>query len=206
MRLYKIMMISLLLIFTAISCGQTDEELEQENEDIHEAKLSQMLREITIAYGQSVFFPPMDTPMVFTLELQRFFSDNNDKNIVFRGYLEDIEQTLNGLVISFRCPLSSEPFLDPTALEIRLKTNEPHVNKVLSNYDPDKINRLIRLYSDPDYYVVAKVRDIRKTRMYSFSGASYTEEDVDIEIETYPKFIADGILIDTVAYPNSIEP
>jgi hypothetical protein len=205
MKLRKYVMISFLLIFTVVSCGPTDEEILQENEDIHEAKISQMLREITIAYGQSVVFPPKDTPMIFTLELQRFFSDNDDKNIVFKGYLEDIEQTLNGLVISFRCPLSSEPFLDPTALEIRLKSNEPHVNKVLSNYDPDKISRLIRLYSDPDYYVVAKVRDIRKTRMYSFSGASYTEEDVDIEIETYPKFIADGILIDTVAYPNSID-
>ena len=144
--------------------------------------------------------------MIFTLEIQRFFSDNTDKNIVFKGYLEDIEQTLNGLVISFRCPLTSDPFLDPTALEFRLKTNEPHVNKVLSNYDPDNISRMIHLYSDPDYYVVAKVRDIRKTRMYSFSGASYTEEDVDIEIETYPKFIADGILIDTITYPKSIEP
>ena len=205
MKFRKVMMISLFLIFAAVSCGPTDEEILKENEDIHEAKLSQMLREITIAYGPSVVFPPKDTRMIFTLELQRFFSDNDDKNIVFKGYLEDIEQTLNGLVISFRCPLNSEPFLDPTALEIRLKTNEPHVNKVLSNYDPEKISRLIRLYSDPDYYVVAKVRDIRKTRMYSFSGASYTEEDVDIEIETYPKFIADGILIDTVAYPNSID-
>jgi len=50
--------------------------------------------------------------------------------------------------------------------------------------------------------VVAKVKNISKIRKYEISGSPIGEDEVEIDIETPPKFIATGVLIDAVEIPR----
>ena len=54
----------------------------------------------------------------------------------------------------------------------------------------------------PEYFVVAKIADLRKTRSYEEFGASISGEEVEINIEIPSILVSTGVLIEAVRIPK----
>jgi len=86
-------------------------ELVQENEEKEKRVISLLANK-----HNAVYFPPEGLgPTAFTYEFQEFFKIHSQRAFVFKGYLEDIEQTENGIIVEFLCPLGENYFVDKKA-------------------------------------------------------------------------------------------
>jgi len=146
----------------------------------------------------AIEFPPQSLKgPVYTYELQRFFKEHAENLILFRGYLEDIEETAKELTVEFTNFSTATAFGQPT-IAFRLKTTPAQVEKLLDREPIDPILRFFRRGASD--LVVARIEDLKKVRRYEFGGRSHGahEYDVELDIETPPKFVATGELIDII--------
>lgn len=207
--LISILAISFTLTFFS-SCGPSFEEKqamkERERKEVIEkqqAEEKQLLSKLTDKY-EFVHFPPSDfNDSVFSYELQNYFESRLDKNIVFKGYIEDLEKINEKLYIEFSCVISNEIVINPSIIAFRLEVSEKQANEILKNERPNSVEKkFIGYFRNPDYLVVAKIKDVSKMKKYEVTGTSVGEDDVEVEIETPIKFIGHGILIEAVTLKN----
>lgn len=167
----------------------------------HEEK--QLLSHLTNKY-KIIHFPPSNfKDYIYTYELQKYFENKSNNYIVFRGYLEDLEKIDDSIFIEFSCLLRKDFIIDPTVIAFRLKVTEKQATDFLNKERADSIDRLLGFFRDPDYLVVAEIKNISKIRKYELSGSPVGEDEVEINIETPTKFVAMGNLIDAVEIPKS---
>ena len=189
-------------------CGPSYEEKEakkeQERKEVVERqrqKEKQLLSHIMGKYEISHFPPEEFKNYLYTYELQKYFANQSNEHVAFKGYLEDLEQTDNNIFIEFSCVISNEFFINPAVIAFRLQITEKQAANFLNKERADSLDRLLGFFRDPDYIVVAKVKNISKIRKYEISGSPIGEDEVEIDIETPPKFIATGVFIDAVEIP-----
>jgi hypothetical protein len=192
------------IAFSAHGCepsyeNQQAKKEEERKESIRkeEAKIKKIHDQILEKHNANDF-PPQDLgPSVFTYELQKFFGKYAGRIFLFKGYLEDVEKTEHGIVVEFLCPLGENYFMHKTAIRFRLTASESQIAQLLQVKREDPMLRSIRYISDPDYFVVAKISDIGKTRRYDFVGTA-RGDDVEINVEVTHSFVSTGILIKAV--------
>jgi hypothetical protein len=112
--------------------------------------------------------------------------------------LEDVEKTERGIIVEFLCPLGEDFYVNKTAIRFRLTANEEEVKQLLAAKREDSMFRYV---SEPDYFVVAKIAELKRARRYEFHGsASGGEVEVDVKIP--PSFVSTGELVEAIRIPS----
>jgi hypothetical protein len=202
--IYLVILFSLMV--SATSCGPTREAKEEvERKELirkKEAKLKMISDQVSEKHN-AIYFPPKNLQTnPYTYELQKFFENYADRNILFKGYLEDIEKTEQGIVIEFLCPLGEEFYINKAALRFRLTATEENIKQFLEVKRDDSLFLSLRYFSDPDYFVVAKIAKLMRTRRYEFGSSGKEGEEVEINVEIPSSFVSTGVLIEAVRIPK----
>jgi hypothetical protein len=201
----------LLTVFclSIVSCGPSYEEkaaqrqaARAETRHKEEQAESELLKQISAKFDP-VSFPGKDVSgQVFTYELQRFFKMYMGRVILFQGYIEDVEETEQGFLVEFACPLGRDVLDDKSIVAFHLKADRNQAEALLHKPRSSFFYRRIRFFSRPDYFVVAKINHISRVRRYEFRGAARGEEEVELSVETPPRFVALGELIEAISPPE----
>ena len=197
------------LLFFLTGCGQSYEERQEKKEAERKELIRKNDEKERLAIGQiaskhnAILFPPKNlSATAFTYTYQKNFKAHSRDPIVFKGYLEDIEQTENGIIVEFLCPLEENYFINKKALRFRLTISENSVDQFLKGKRKDPMLHLLRYLYGPDYYVVAKIEHVRSYRMYEFDGTANGEE-VEIESDVSKNIVSTGKFIDALAIPKN---
>lgn len=188
-------------LFT-IGCGPSyDERLakkKEERKELIRKKKEKLVIGQLVNKHNVVNFPPKNLGTAsFTYEIQEFFNTHSRKSFVFKGYLEDIEQTEKGNIIEFLCPLGEDYFIYKKGIRFRLSISDDSIKQFLKGKrEEDPFSRYI---FDPDYYVLATIENIESSRIYSFDGTAHGEEVEDVS----KSIIANGHFINAVRIPKN---
>ena len=203
-----ILIILFCLAFFIIGCGPSYEERQAKKEAETQELISEKEAKIKILSDQisekhnAISFPPENIGATsFTYEIQRFLSSNPDKPVLFKGFLEDIETMGNSVVVEFLCPLGKEFFINKTAIRFRLIIAEEKLKQLLSKKREDPIVSSFRYFDGPDYFVVAKIDGLKRSRRYEFNG-SVSGDEVELDVEIPPSFISTGKFVEAVSIPT----
>ena len=188
-------------------CGPSYEERQTKKEAERKADAKILYDQISKKYDVISFPPEGLGSAAFTYELQRFLTSVAERPVIFKGYLEDIENTDRGIIVEFLCPLGEHLFADKATIRFRLTADEANIKQFLDVTREDPMFYSIRYFDEPDYLVVAKIAELKRTRRYEFFGTVKRDEveidveeppDLEIEIEIPPSNESTGKLIDAV--------
>lgn len=195
----------LCFVFFMMGCGPSYEERKAKKEMDRKEQIRKKESKVKILSDQllsqhnAVYFPPAGLgATAFTYELQRFLSANAQRSFLFKGYLEDVEKMEHGIIIEFLCPLGEDFYLNKTAIRFRLNVSEEKIKQVLSIKREDL---MFRYLDEPNYFVVAKIDSLKRSRRYEFNGSADGDE-VEIYVDFPPNFLSTGKLVDTIHIPN----
>jgi hypothetical protein len=198
----SILLILVCFAFSSTGCGSSHEQRQAKERADSRDIIRKKDARVEIVSAQmsekhnALIFPPDDLPpSAFTYELQRFFSVNEGKTVLFKGYLEDIEQTGRDVDVEFLCPLAENLYLDGTAIRFRLAVADENVKPFLAAKRGKPEFRSLRYLHKPNWIIVAKIVELKRSRRYEYHGHARGDE-VEIDIETPPSFVSIGILID----------
>ncbi len=111
---------------------QTQKEAERKEKTRKKQEKEKRKDAEIVARFNAVYFPPQNIGSTsFTYEIQKFFEMHSENNIVFKGYLEDIEATGNNIFVEFVCPIGEDYFLTKMAIRFRLSVPESKLSKLL---------------------------------------------------------------------------
>jgi hypothetical protein len=192
-----------------VSCGPSHEETEAQRQAVRAATRhneeqveSELLKQIAAKFDP-VFFPEKGVAgQVFTYELQRFFQMYMGQVILFKGYIEDVEETAHGFLVEFACPLGRDVLDDKSIVSFHLKADRKQAEVLLHKPRSSFFYRKIRFFGKPDYFVVSKINHISRVCRYEFRGAARGEEEIELSVETPPRFVALGELIEAISPPK----
>lgn len=188
-----IFIILLCFAFSVTGCGPSHEEREAEREEL--IRKEEVKIKILLEKHNAISFPPQGLGAdVFTYELQRFFSADAERAVLFKGYLEDVEKTERGIVVEFLCPIGEEFYIDKKAMRFRLIASEEKTKQLLSFKREDL---WLRYFDEPNYFVVAKINELKRSRRYEFCG-----DEEEIDIETPLSFVSTGKLVEAIHISN----
>jgi hypothetical protein len=196
------------VVLSATSCGPSWEERqakkEAERKELirkEETKLKRISDQVLEKHN-AIYFPPKNLQTTaYTYELQTFFQNYADRTILFKGYLEDIERTDRGIVVEFICPLGQNFFINKIAVRFKLAVSDAQVKQFVEGKREELVLHSLRYLYLPDYFVAAKISDLRRTRRYEFGGSTHGEE-VEINVEMPSSFVSTGVLIEAVRIPR----
>lgn len=198
--------IVVLLFIGLIACNRSEEQTAfqkslQDLEDHREENLSQLKEKYN-----PILFPGEDlSGDSLTIEFQQFFRKASENHILFNGYLNDIEETTDGLLVTYICPLYTTLGVEETkfllkdesvVIAFRLKATIDQITKSLTERkvrDPFFVDWL---GPTSDCHVIARIDTINKIRHYEAQGKGAGIDDVEVSIEVFPSYVAEGQLID----------
>jgi hypothetical protein len=202
------LMFCLLLAGTSFlsSCGPTHEERRAAEEAKRIQKQSEigkkeaeLLSRLESRHGKLRVFAGMIRAEVFTYELQQFFNENRDTNILFKGQLDDIENTDGGVIAEFSSVLGEDPSISSIVIIFRLKVKEEQIPDLLQSERVEKYLQSLRFFLEPTYTVVAKIDSISRLRRYEFESRGTKEEpSAEIDVDVPLRFLARGSLLEAV--------
>ena len=164
-----------IILFTT-GCGPSSKERqtkkEKERKELilkRKEKEKRVISQLATKHN-AVYFPPENLDATaFTYELQKFFITHSQKLFIFKGYLEDIEQTKNGIIAEFLCPLGEYYYMTPKTIRFRLTISENSVKQLIKGEREDPMFHSLRYVYGPYYYVVVKVENIMRMKHWVFS-------------------------------------
>ena len=194
--------------FSMTGCGPSYEERQTKQEAERkelirkkEAKIKILADPISEKYNAISFPPEGSGATAFTYELQRFLSTNAERSVLFKAYLEDVERTERGIVVEFLCPLGEKFYINNTAIRFRLTAAEEKVKQFLAVKREDTMFRSLRYFSEPEYFIVAKIDELKRSRRYEVSGSASGDE-VELSVEIPPSFVSIGELVEAIPIPS----
>jgi hypothetical protein len=81
---------------------------------------------------------------------------------------------------------------------LTLSVSEEKIKQVLSIKREDL---MFRYLDEPNYFVVAKIDGLKRSRRYEFNGSANGDE-VEIDVDIPPCFLSTGKLVDTIHIPK----
>lgn len=201
-RSLSAMFIGLIILFTG--CGPSYEEQKankeaeiEERARKHREERKRKITELEARFN-AVYFPPQNIDSTsFTYEIQKFFEVHSENNIIFTGYLEDIEVTENNIFVEFVRPF--EKYYTKFHICFRLTVRESKLGQFLEAKRVDPVFlRSGRIIYGPGYFVVSKIKKAERVRKYE----SWADgEDDGVVTEVSRGIVALGQLIEAVAIP-----
>jgi hypothetical protein len=190
--------------FSVMGCGPSSKEREAQQKEANlRAKKqaeSELLEQIASKFNP-LSFPGKDiSSQAFTYELQHFFKQHTGHALLFRAYMEDIEETEEGIMVEFTYRLGSD-ILNESRISFHLKANKDQAETLLNKPRPrlGLFFRSLPFIWEPDYFVIAKVHDISRARRYEFRGSAHRESEIELSVATPPRFVARGDLIEAIS-------
>jgi hypothetical protein len=120
--------------------------------------------------------------LTYTLQAQeRLLAD---KMVLFTGFIDDVFRREEKTFIRF----SSFGYLDANDYELELECDNKIVDKILSQENTHSFN---------EYVVITKLHEISKVA-FELQGSAFSEDDVDLNIETSDMFTAKGTCVDAI--------
>lgn len=154
----------------------------------------------------AIEFPPKDFSerKVFTFNLQRTLIREDEKPVLFEGFLEDITKDGEQLAVHFTSRLSHDSSDDRT-VRFHLKCPYKDVRRLLEK--PPKYQDLSRYLFlkgiRKDFLVVCVVTEIERIKNYTLRHLSGTgSQEVDLDVESPDTFSAQGTLLEMVKYSD----
>lgn len=191
------------LIILCTGCGPSYEE-KQAQKEAERKEERRKIAEVERRFN-AVYFPPQEiTATSFTYEIQKFFDVHADHTIVFKGYLGDVEASENNVLVEFVCLIGEFYFFNKVAVRFRLTYPENNVGEFLKAKRSDPMVPSLRYFYEPDYFVIAKIMNIKRVRKYEFNGSANVEE-IAIEAEVSRDLISTGQLIKAIPIPKKDE-
>jgi hypothetical protein len=199
-----VFIILLCLAFSVLGCKPSSEQKQAEREAERKEYIRKKEAQVKLLSDQilgkhnSIYFPPEGLgATAFTYELQKFFSTYAERAVLFKAYLEDVEKTESGIIVEFLCPLGEHFYIHKIAVRFRLTAAAESVEHFLGVKREDPLFRSIRYFSEPDYFVVARIDDLRKDRRYELDG-SMRKGELEISVKSSQSFISTGELIEAI--------
>ncbi|MFQ5962885.1 MAG: hypothetical protein ACE5KZ_01210 [Candidatus Scalinduaceae bacterium] len=194
--------IILSLLLLSSGCGPSYEERRSQEEAERKERVQKSQKEERLKIDElkskysAVYFLPQNLGVSsFTYEIQKFMEAHSKNPILFKGYLEDIEKTENDIVVEFLCP-----YVNKTTIRFRLTASEDNVKQFLGAKREGFMFRSFRYFSEPDYFVVAKIDELNRSRTYELYGSTSGYEVNKVVIP--PSFISTGELVEAIPIPN----
>ncbi len=209
---------SSILVALALAIGSCDgwtwEEREakaKKEREVARQEQERARQERLIAAGSkfdAVPFTGVNLPDVpFTIDFQRFVQKHAPRPLVFEAFVEDVEDTASGPVVTVSNPLDRmNVLLDGPTVVLRLRADTAHVERILAARPSghDLLQR-IRFLRELDCVVVARVEGIRRARLFEVrAGALEEEAAAQLDIEGPSRFIGYGRLLDVVILPREL--
>lgn len=207
------LLLAFALLCTACS-GPTPKEQETRKQAERKEKLqrkqdadNKMIDILTEKFGAAYFPPSTIHESSLTYEFQQFFASHLNANILFRGYIEDIEIHGKGMVADFLCPISKGYLSNAVAVRFRLaipNSLESTLLQIAQKKRGDQSFLSHRFLSDPDCYVSANVTDLQKVERTEIAGSVYSEQST-ARITTPLIRVAKGKMIEIWGYETENE-
>lgn len=203
----------IILCAVIVFCGCSTPEERQAKEakvfskKLHKAqkKERQIISKIADKFNASIFPPSTINKAPYTYDLQKILKEHAGKSFIFKAYIRDIEQTDRGLVAEFLCPVSGNlSNYDGLIIIMKLEINKEAANKYILEKRKAVFLRSLRCLSfdQPDYLVVAKVREIVSLRMFKHN-CSGAEGGIQEYYDIVNNFLlASGQFIEAVPFPK----
>ena len=205
---FKRIMLCILLpgVCLLSSCGPTYKERQEaekakriQKQSEIEKEEAELLSRLESRHGKLRVFASMIRAEAFTYELQQFFNENRDTNILFKAQLDDIENIDGGVIAEFSSVLGEDPSISATVIIFRLKVKEEQLPDLLQSERVEKYLQSLRFFLEPTYTVVAKIDSISRLRRYEFESRGTKEEpSSEIDVDVPLRFLARGSLLEAV--------
>jgi hypothetical protein len=184
-------------------CGQSfeDQHLKEEMERKQQLKILQemeqnMISKIAIRHNALYFPPESVNSTAFSYEIQSFFKDHAQETFIFKGYLEDIEQSDDDLFITYLCPLVGS-IMTGKNVYFKLRASLDYINQLQKEHKRHGLLSM-KIFNTPDYYVVAKIEKCNVYTNYNYDMAR-NGEDINTMRTFYNYIACSGILIEAVS-------
>jgi len=200
-KIYSFFGLLIMFIFLlVIGCGESQYNKQVKEKEQENFMQIEELRNQIIQKYNAVYFPPDNIDAnSFTYEIQNFFNKQTQKLFAFEGYLEDIEQANDKIIIEFLCPIGKSSVIDIEFIRFRLSITRDLIQQFHSNNVDDFSMPFLHYLHDPDYLIIASIDDVRNSRIYTFNGYDIGEE-IKIDIDKSKRIVSIGTFIDAV--PN----
>ena len=214
-RIARMIVFSVLLglAFIVSGCWEAEDrqamlEREKKEREKHQEDLWQLYNQIASRYN-AIYFPTKklseklsEERRAFTYDFQKFFREINGKAVLFKGYLEDIEETNQGFIVEITCSLGRSFYESHQRIRFMLIASMNDVKNVLSNRRKETLSSsFLRYWDEPEFFVVATIDKISKYRLYEYNPEG-EGEDVYVDPKASINLISTGQLIDIFEIPE----
>lgn len=195
--------ILLIVSLSVICCGPSYEERKereeaqrQESIKLATEKEQAEISEIQNKFGAVYFPPPELNGFSYSIEIQKFFSDNENKPILFKGYLEDIEE-LNGVTyVTFFSPISDSYKARNLGIKAKLSIDKMKILPFLKIDSRKRVSSLYR-FGSPDYYIIARIKECKISILYKTNPYN-NDEEVEIDFAVERNHLVTGEFIESI--------
>jgi len=167
-----------------------------------EENIKLLCKQMAEKYNATSFPPDTLKSSVFTYELQQALSAVKNRIFLFKGHLNDIEKTDQGIVVEFFCPVGETLYINEIIVCFRLTIVGENAKQFLAINQKNRFSDDYYDLYNPDYLIVAKIIGLKKIKRYELTGSAYEDETVEINIEIVPHFISTGELIKVIKLPK----
>ena len=193
---------------------QREQYLKKEQNTVRKKAQLQVLQN---KYNATLFPPNNISYGDFTYKFQQYFMSNEDKNIIFKGDVDDIWSDNGDIFIEFVCSLADSFSIGDIILSdyrdgivFRLKVGDIDVHNIRKKpddyeYDYDIIRDFFDQFIREKHLIVAQISKVMKGRIFEHSASGYGA-DTEIEMDKATKVIAYGKLIAYEKYGMELAP
>ena len=194
-----LLMIFILSIVISCSDSQNNNQVKDKEQESF-LQIEETKNQLIQKYN-AVYFPPdsIDASS-FTFEIQNFFKKQSNKLFAFEGFLEDIEQENDKIIIEFLCPIGKYSVIDIEFIRFRLSITNDQIKQFHSKNIDDFTMSFLHYLDTPDYLIIASIDDVIKSRIYTFNGYN-NDEGIIIDVDKSKRIVSIGTFIDVV--PNN---
>jgi YD repeat-containing protein len=193
--------LTMAVAFCIIACGPSpreEREAEEAKRDaeriVRQNQWQEILSELSDRFNAVTLDEQLNSGS-YTYELQRFFDEHSGDNILFEGYLGDLEQTPKGLFVEVAYKLRKSMFNAPSLIVFRMSADGEMVDKILRAERVTGWKRESLYLRSPNCAIVADVNGIEKVKRYEYSGSGDDDDGNLVSIHTPHRYIARGRLV-----------
>ena len=191
----------ILFLLTIIGCSDSQSNnqiMDKEHENY--IQIEEIKNQLIQKYNAKYFPPDSIDANSFTYNIQNFFQYESQKLFAFEGFLEDIEQVNDSIIIEFLCPIGKNSVIDIEFIKFRLSITKDQIQQFHSKTADEYTLNFLKYLDTPDYLIIASIDDVRKSHFYTFNGYDVGEE-IKIDVDKSKRIVSIGKFIDAV--PNN---
>jgi len=173
--------IKIIIVFIiSLNCLNCNDNKREDRVSIENDQIDSIIKSIVnINTGK---FPPADNSVTtFTINYQNYIKKYRKGAIIFKGFLEDIEESNDTTFAYFKC-YTSDHILDDGTISFKLSISPHHLVELLKKDMSSSITISLQRWNKPDFYVLANIDDFKSIQTSFLEG--YIDENKNISVES----------------------